>query len=188
MKKGERTKQIIFDTATQLIAEKGFKGTTVSEVVKAAGYTQAAFYLHFKSKDDLLAEIVDTFEVRLAALTDASKTLRDPSGKLEEEMPRTYTAIFTFLGDHSNELKIVLASEQGIKVRKKITDILSANMKMHQANGAVRGDVDPNLLAEAITASIEQLTYQYLVTGEKTAEELGKQTAFLYLYGMIKNK
>ena len=43
--------------ATRLFAEKGFEGTSVQEIVAAAGVTKGAMYHYFASKDDLLYEI-----------------------------------------------------------------------------------------------------------------------------------
>ena len=43
--------------ATRLFAERGYEGTSVSEIVRAAGVTKGAMYHHFAAKDDLLYEI-----------------------------------------------------------------------------------------------------------------------------------
>ena len=43
--------------ATRLFAERGFEGTSVQEIVNAAGVTKGAMYHYFGSKDDLLYEI-----------------------------------------------------------------------------------------------------------------------------------
>jgi len=48
----------ILDAASRLFRERGFDGVTVSEVMRAAGLTHGAFYGHFASKDDLIAQTV----------------------------------------------------------------------------------------------------------------------------------
>ena len=48
----------ILDAASMLFRDRGFDAVTVSEVMKAAGMTHGAFYGHFASKDDLIAQTV----------------------------------------------------------------------------------------------------------------------------------
>ena len=46
----------ILDTAAQLFRERGFEGIGVADMMKAAGLTHGAFYGHFSSKEDLIAQ------------------------------------------------------------------------------------------------------------------------------------
>lgn len=46
----------ILEAAARLFRAKGFEAVTVAEVMKAAGLTHGAFYGHFQSKDDLIAQ------------------------------------------------------------------------------------------------------------------------------------
>src|SRR2546422_11254739 len=47
----------ILDVAGTLFRERGFDGIGVADIMKQAGLTHGGFYGHFKSKDDLAAEI-----------------------------------------------------------------------------------------------------------------------------------
>ncbi|NLS20684.1 TetR/AcrR family transcriptional regulator [Rhizobium sp. P40RR-XXII] len=46
----------ILDVASRLFKDKGFEAVSVAEVMKAVGLTHGAFYGHFSSKDDLVAQ------------------------------------------------------------------------------------------------------------------------------------
>ncbi|WP_110656091.1 TetR/AcrR family transcriptional regulator [Salinicola halimionae] len=46
----------ILDAASRLFRDRGFEAVSVSEVMKAAGFTHGGFYGHFRSKDDLVAQ------------------------------------------------------------------------------------------------------------------------------------
>lgn len=52
--KAQLTKKKIFETAVQLINEKGYDNVTISEVCKDAGVGKGTFYVHFESKEDIL--------------------------------------------------------------------------------------------------------------------------------------
>src|SRR6476661_8456099 len=52
------TKQKILDAAEQLIAEQGYAGTSLRQIIASAGVNLASIHYHFGSKDDLLHELM----------------------------------------------------------------------------------------------------------------------------------
>ena len=48
------TRERILDVALDLFIEKGFDGTSLREIAEKLGFTKAALYYHFASKDDIL--------------------------------------------------------------------------------------------------------------------------------------
>ena len=58
---GERSDSArrVLDAALELFAEHGFEGTSLQQIADRLGVTKAAVYYHFRSKDDLLAALVE---------------------------------------------------------------------------------------------------------------------------------
>lgn len=50
------TKNMVFETAIELIKEKGYDDVTVSEICEKAGVAKGTFYVHYKSKEDIIKE------------------------------------------------------------------------------------------------------------------------------------
>jgi AcrR family transcriptional regulator len=73
------------EVAQRLFAAQGYPDTTVDDIARAAGASRATFYLHFKSKSDLTAALVDdmvpaaveTYRVLDQTLADGGPQLRD---------------------------------------------------------------------------------------------------------------
>ncbi|MEZ0341161.1 TetR/AcrR family transcriptional regulator [Mycobacterium sp. pV006] len=59
--KGRQTRQAIETAARKLFAERGFHGTTLSDITSAAGKSPAVFYRYFADKEDLLAALAQSF-------------------------------------------------------------------------------------------------------------------------------
>jgi AcrR family transcriptional regulator len=59
----EIRKSEIIDAATELFLTKGLEETSISDIVHRVGVAQGLFYYYFKSKDEILNEVVE----RLAA-------------------------------------------------------------------------------------------------------------------------
>lgn len=51
----ERSRERIVEGAARLLRERGVEGTSVADVMAAAGMTHGGFYRHFDTKDELLA-------------------------------------------------------------------------------------------------------------------------------------
>ena len=55
----EGTKQRILDIALELFAQNGYLGTSMSDIAKQLGFTKAALYKHYTSKQEILDHIVE---------------------------------------------------------------------------------------------------------------------------------
>lgn len=53
-----RVRAEIFQHAARLFRLRGYAGTSIDDIMLAAGLTRGAFYAHFESKDDLFAEVI----------------------------------------------------------------------------------------------------------------------------------
>ncbi|GLS98932.1 TetR family transcriptional regulator [Sphingobium jiangsuense] len=52
------SRQAILEAAARIMATKGFSGTSISMICKAAGCPASSLYWHFTSKENLFAEVV----------------------------------------------------------------------------------------------------------------------------------
>ena len=52
-------KRAIVSAAEKLFRERGVAAVGLAELTKAAGFTQGGFYNHFKSKDALVAAVME---------------------------------------------------------------------------------------------------------------------------------
>ncbi len=56
---GEQTRQAIIEVTTRLFADKGYAGTSLDLVAKAAKTSKSSIFWHFDNKEDLLFTVVD---------------------------------------------------------------------------------------------------------------------------------
>jgi AcrR family transcriptional regulator len=82
-KQGIATRQRINRTALRLFSKEGFDRVTVDEICKKAGVSKGAFYVYFKTKEqvieDLFSKIDETYDVyvanELASISDPVERL-----------------------------------------------------------------------------------------------------------------
>ncbi|MFZ4896462.1 TetR/AcrR family transcriptional regulator [Plantibacter sp. Mn2098] len=63
--KGEQREKAILDQAERQLVEAGPDGMTVESIANAAGITRGALYFYFRSKNDVLAALVQRIVVEL---------------------------------------------------------------------------------------------------------------------------
>ena len=71
--RSEQTRERVLEVATDLMASRGYSGTTISAISKASGVMPASIYWHFESKEGLLGAVIERaaeawFEGALAAM------------------------------------------------------------------------------------------------------------------------
>src|SRR5882757_6946503 len=80
----DRREQIL-QTAQKMFADKGFRGTNLSDVANRLGFRQQAVYHYFRSKEEILYELIDRAGQAIA--TSAQLTMdtdTSPADKLAE--------------------------------------------------------------------------------------------------------
>lgn len=65
MSKGDATRQAIKDAARRVLGDNQFGNVKISTIMAEAGRTPGAFYRHFRSKEELLRELVEDFRHEL---------------------------------------------------------------------------------------------------------------------------
>lgn len=58
------TKESIIEEALRQFSQKGFDGTSMSDIAKPLGITKAALYKHFESKQQIFDRIIEESEVK----------------------------------------------------------------------------------------------------------------------------
>ncbi len=88
---GKHTFGLIKDTAEKLFYEKGYHGTTVGDITKAAGIAAGTFYLYFPNKLELYKYMLLGYhhEIRM--------TISKKVAKIEGRVEREKEGIKTFL-------------------------------------------------------------------------------------------
>lgn len=87
----------ILDAAVNLFARKGFYAVSIREITRTVGIKESSLYNHFRSKEQLLEEILDLFQSQekeffkgLSSATEIEKIVRNGKTKkfLSDELRR----------------------------------------------------------------------------------------------------
>lgn len=86
-KRSTETKEKIVKSAEVLFRERGFENTSVDSIVKKAGISKGAFYVHFNSKDEIIAHFIN------AVISKIDMDLDSIINSVEDDSPVTTTLL-----------------------------------------------------------------------------------------------
>ena len=128
-RRGE-TRERLLDAGLDLFARQGYAGTPITDIERAVGLTPGtgSFHRHFRSKEALLAAVVDREIGRnMAAIAEQRRELAALGGDGHEQLERSYSATLTDIerfdrlfrlmmteGDRVPELRTALADALGL--------------------------------------------------------------------------
>ncbi len=140
-----RVRAEIFQHAGRLFRLRGYAGTSIDDIMLAAGLTRGAFYAHFDSKEDLFAEVIRAGDGLLRTLRATDATVGGVLG--------AYLAKDDLL---ANALGCTLAALAGDVARAPLPAQLAYANVLHGAIGEMargrRRKLDPDATAAAILA------------------------------------
>jgi TetR/AcrR family transcriptional repressor of nem operon len=194
----ENTRTKIMNAAESIILDKGFGGTTVSNVIEQAGVSKGAFFHHFSSKAELGEELVQRYAdqdaehleqtlVKAEGLSDDPlqqllifiKLFEQEIESLEEPFPGCLFASYlqqSELFDH-NILEII--RESLLLWRTRVLDKLKKIEQKHPP----RRDVDLESLADMLMVIFEGsfILSQSLNENKVIAKQLSNYHSYLQL-------
>tara|TARA_E500000305_G_scaffold104059_1_gene100042 strand:- start:1462 stop:2076 length:615 start_codon:yes stop_codon:yes gene_type:complete len=123
MRDGKTGEQIV-DHADDLFYRQGFEATSFADIAAAVGISRGNFYYHFKTKDEILAAVIEARIADTQAMIAAWETeTEDPEARI-----RCYIHI---LLDHQSDIMA-----HGCPVGTLTSELAKLN---HQAQGAANG-------------------------------------------------
>lgn len=177
--------------AQTLFAERGFAGTTVQDVVEAAGVTKGAMYHYFGSKEDLLHAIYGrVLQMQMERL----------EAVVSEDAPverRLWTAAADVVSTTTESLdsSVVFFRSMHLLSEAKRREVRAERRRYHetfrsmviegQQAGVFRDDVDADLAVDYFFGSIHHLSTWWKPDGRYSGAEVGRTFADLLLAGLV---
>ena len=181
--KGERTRRRLLDLAIEHFGVRGYRATSVSEIARAAGLTQAAAYAYFNSKEALFDAAVDA-DAEAAIDATVERVADVPVNQL---VPLLLLFLLSDMDSHPLLQRVVGGHEPealqrlvNLPALTRLTDIIQDRVTAAQAGGEVRSDLDAGLFASGAETILLSLLMSITQVGQstETRRQLGVVTIF----------
>ena len=188
-RRGPHTRKQILDASLSLFSERGFARTTVRDIARQAGITDAAIYYHFDSKRELLEALVEERGF-LSSLQNLERIAADLP--LQETLTWTARGAINLMDDNRDFLRLIImeglggddaALEQYDRLIGLWESATATVLQRYQDKGELPGS-SPETLARQVIYTIlmtfeDSLLGRHIPPNASTAERRAQLCAFV---------
>lgn len=177
------------NVAITVFTQRGYDGTSIADLAKAAGLAKSSIYHHVRSKQELFELAVDHAMGRLLSRSGAVSTSTGTSlDQLRAVMEATLHLAMEGDPDMSlmRRLPSMAASVPAVMARYRHYEMLVSSFVRRAAeDGYLRDDVEPQLLNRIMWLMSTAAADAALLDPEVSTEELTAQTIDILLHGVL---
>jgi AcrR family transcriptional regulator len=170
--RGAATRQHILAVATEEFLAHGYAGTSLSDLIRAAGITKGAFYHHFPSKEALAVEVVRARQDEWAAgvvrasaghdrAVDELRAMAGVAADLKDQDQTQATSLQRLCAELAEEAEL---APQIAGYCEAWIDTAAGLVGRAQLQGDIRADLDAHRTAEVLIATFLGTEQQCVMT------------------------
>ncbi len=177
-KKADDRRKKIIENASRIFSEKGYRGTTVDDVVQATGIAKGTFYLYFESKEELLIEVIKNLieetlrridrKLREAGKRDCIARIEAKGQELLELYLRNSELLYMLLGETVGNPRL---AEQLREVYERLSERIEEDLQWGVQEGEIYPYPDLRTVAYALVGMGQTVA---LLVGGADREQLEK--------------
>ncbi len=166
--------------AAILFAEKGYKGTSTQDIADAVGLQRTSLYYYFKTKESLLAAMIEQVTVS-AAMRNERISTHSGSSVLQRLGDLTYDSVMRIL-EHPLEMRLLDRIENELpaplfktytkskrNIVNRVIQLISDGIECGEVN-----ETDPRVAAFAIIGMANWTAWWYKPSGALSKEEVAR--------------
>jgi AcrR family transcriptional regulator len=179
----------ILDVAVRVFRERGYEGSSLEQIARAAGITKASIYYHVRSKEELLARGVGRALDSLFAVLDEPEARR---GAAVERLRHLIRRTIEITVGRLPEVALLIRVRGNTRVERRVLErrrefdrIVSETMVEAQREGGLRADIDPRLATRLLFGMLNSITEWYRPEGELGAAAIAEAVYRMTFEGLV---
>lgn len=187
-----RTRRALQDSLIQLILKQGYDSVTIEDITNQADLGRTTFYLHFKDKEDLFMQAIDTicedFLEQHENLITLAQTPETDLQKLQINLDkRIIYHIFAHAQSNADLYKVMLRGEGSAKASQRITNIIkNETIKRMQHIPNLKCKVPVEVFAMTFAGTLTELVTWWLEENQPyTIEEMVVYFQQMFIFGAL---
>ncbi|KAB3535372.1 TetR/AcrR family transcriptional regulator [Alkaliphilus pronyensis] len=194
------TRDKILRIAFEAFIENGFESISLNQIVKQSDLTKGAFYHYFKSKEELLNEVIESYFIKY--IKEMTGSIKIRKGSTKDKLLFIVHAIASrpeydgesIVDDQEKKMfnlfLSALKKDEGLRLQyinsnKMILSVLLSILEEGIKNKEIKSSVCPTSFASIINTQVKGTLFAWITTGEGQLEE-NLTRNLLGLYDLIK--
>ena len=179
-------REVLLDTAFEIIGSKGFKAATVRAVCSQAGLSNRYYYENFSDAEEMLIMVYRRQSKALQGLVIKALPTQNP--KAEQMVEAAFTAIFTEFKNNPNMARILFIEVIGVSPKvdachrdgtQQFVDLCLVFTRALYAS-TLPSHLNPEIIVKSLVGAVIQITSQWILANyDHTVEEITTNLTFV---------
>ncbi len=177
------------DAAMECFCQKGYHGSSLSDIMRVSGLSKGSIYWHFPSKEDIFLAVFEKWCEK--ALADLKEDFENDEMSVDDIVKNNVERMYSYLNEERSftlawlEFSTAACREERVRNRlnmisKRFFDALQVYLSQSKADGEIR-DFDVPTLVKLMIAFHDGLRFNGVIWPEMYAgkEAIGKVVVLL---------
>ncbi|MBM3677680.1 MAG: TetR/AcrR family transcriptional regulator [Actinobacteria bacterium] len=185
-----RRRDEVLQVAAELFAEKGFEGTSTTDIADALGIKGGSIYYYIESKEALLFELMeDIYGLLLGALRE----ILESDAETLDKLARLIDLHVVGMAEHRHRGALILNETRSLSAEHRAVvdryatayeDGLAGVIAQGQREGVIDPELDAKLVTKALLGAGNWINRWYREGGTWSPGDLASQYARIFLAGL----
>ncbi len=181
----------LLDVAVRVFLERGYDGSSLDQVARAAGITKASIYYHARGKEELLLRGAGrAFDALFAVLEKEPEAAKGPAlNRLKHVILRTIEVTITMTPEVALLLRVrgnTRAERRILERRREFDRLMAGLIVAAQKEKSIRSDIDARLATRLLFGMLNSITEWYRREGALHAPEIADAVFKLAFDGLAR--
>ena len=178
----------LLDVAVRVFLERGYDGSSLDQVARAAGITKASIYYHARGKEELLLRGAGrAFDALYAVLQEPEASSGPALDRLKHVVRRTIEITMTMTPEVALLLRVrgnTRAEKRILERRREFDHLIAELVEGAQKEKSIRDDLDPRLATRLLFGMLNSISEWFRKEGAMGAPELADAVFKLAFAGL----
>ncbi len=195
MTRNQDKREQIVQAGLRVFADKGYRKTSVEDIIREAKVARATFYHYFKSKKDIFLELTGLILNNIYNIVaDDFKVLPPTEKEVVERMEHALRLSFEYFRDNRAFAAVYFSEAMGmnpqldikvIEFQTRASALVAGVVKEGQEKGMFR-DVDPYIVGTTLAFAPQHIAILWMLTGEQAdVTQLVDSLVDFLFYGLL---
>jgi AcrR family transcriptional regulator len=180
----------LLDVAVRVFLDRGYDGSSLDQVARAAGITKASIYYHARGKEELLLRGAGrAFDALYAALEEPEAAKGPALRRLKHMIRRTIDITIAMTPEVALLLRVrgnTRAERRILERRREFDHLMAELIVAAQKEKSIRNDIDARLAARLLFGMLNSITEWYRREGALRAPEIADAVFKLAFDGLAR--
>lgn len=167
IEQANQTKKRIIDSAKELFVENGYNNVTVDDIVKKANSSKGGFYTHFKTKEELIINMVPMVDQAYSKFSQSNKEYDNTIDKIASfinfvfEMMEKDIGLEFISAIYSSQIKDLSTDRFLLASDRAYYHVFNDMIVDAQRNGEITTELSANDIISYLTTCIRGVIYDW---------------------------